>query len=141
MTQSGYTFIELLLVIGLVAILAASATPFFSNFLLRNNYETTADALVSTLRKAQSYSLQNKNNAVWGACLSSGKIRLYRGTCASPTFSEDFSVPSTITITGFTDTAFSRPRGEPSGSLAISVTSAIGAKTVTVSAAGMITRN
>ena len=137
----GFTLIELILVIGLVAVIGATASPFLSNFILRNNYETTTDKLVSSLRKAQQYSIQGKQDSVWGACLSANVIRLYRGSCAAPIFAEDFDVPSTITITGFTDTTFSRLRGEPSTALAITLTSAIGTKAVTVNAAGMITGN
>lgn len=139
--SGGFTLIELILVIALISIIGATASPFLSNFILRNNYETTTDKLVSTLRKAQQYSIQGKQNVTWGACLISGVIRLYRGSCASPTFAEDFDVPSTITISGFTDTTFSRLRGEPNLALVISIISDIGTKTVRVNAAGMIAGN
>lgn len=139
--SAGFTLIELILVIGLIAVIGATASPFLSNFILRNNYETTTDKLLSTLRKAQQYSVQGKNNVMWGTCLSGSVIRLYRGSCSSPTFAEDFDVPSTITITGFTDITFSRLRGEPSSILAITITSAIGTRSVSVNAAGMIAEN
>lgn len=135
-SRKGISYIELLIVVGLMAIIGASVSPFLSNFILRNNLETTVDNLVGTIRKAQSYSMDGKNNAVWGVCLSGGNIRLYTGSCSSPTISEDFSVSSSVSITGLSDTTFSRLRGEPSNTLSVTISTDIGSATISLNAAG-----
>ena len=135
-SRKGISYIELLIVVGLMAIIGASVSPFLSNFILRNNLETTVDNLVGTIRKAQSYSMDGKNNAVWGVCLSGGNIRLYTGSCSSPTISEDFSVSSSVSITGLSDTTFSRLRGEPSNILGVTISTDIGSATISLNAAG-----
>lgn len=134
--QQGLTLIELLMVIAIFAIIAASSTPFLSNFILRNNYETTVDKVVSTIRKAQQYAMDGKNDVTWGVCLSGNSIRLFSGSCALPTFSEDFDTPSSVTITGLNETTFSTLRGEPSSALSITITTDIGTQTVTMNTAG-----
>ena len=135
-SRKGISYIELLIVVGLMAIIGASVSPFLSNFILRNNLETTVDNLVGTIRKAQSYSMDGKNNAVWGVCLSGGNIRLYTGSCSSHTISEDFSVSSSVSITGLSDTTFSRLRGEPSNILGVTISTDIGSATISLNAAG-----
>jgi len=137
----GITIIELLVIAALIAIIGTAATPFLSNFILRNNYETTVDKVLSSLNKAQGYSMSGKDG-VWGICLASGnKIRLYRGSCVIPDFSEDFDVPPSLTISGLSDTTFSPLRGEPSQALTIIVSTQIGSRTVTLNSAGMIDVN
>ena len=135
----GVTVIELILIIALIAIVGTAATPFLSNFILRNNYETTVDKVLSSLRKAQGYSMSGRNQSLWGVCLAAGnKIRLYRGSCATPAFSEDFDVPGSVAVSGLSDTTFSTLRGEPSGTLTITISTDIGTRTVSVNGAGMI---
>ena len=141
--QRGLTLIELLVTIAIIGILGAMASPFVGSFILRTNYETTADKVVSVIRKAQGYAMDGKNNTVWGVCISGSNIRLFSGTCASPTFSEDFSIQSTVSVTGLTTTTFSL-RGEPSpsnGLVSVTVTTTIGTRTVSVNSAGGISEN
>jgi len=141
--MKGLTLIELLITIAIIGILGAIASPFVGSFIMRTNYETTADKVVSVIRKAQGYAMDGKNNAVWGVCMSGSNIRLFRGTCASPLFSEDFIVPSTVIVSGLTETTFSL-RGEPTpinGLVGITVTTAVGTRTITVNAGGGISQN
>ena len=135
------TIVEVILVVAIVTIIGASTTPFISNFIARNNHETTVDKLVSSIRKAQNYSMNGRDGVIWGICLSGNNIRLYRGSCVSPTFSENFSVPGTVTLTGLNDTTFSSLRGEPNGSLNITITSNLGSNTIIVNSAGGIDVN
>lgn len=132
----GVTVIELLLVISIVAIVAAAATPFLSSFVLRNNLEVTTARVIGTIRKAQNYSQDGKNDEVWGVCLTGGNLRLFSASCTSPSFSEDFSVPKTVKISGLSETFFSKLRGEPSNSLNITITTDIGTSTVQLNEAG-----
>lgn len=134
--HSGVTYIELLIVIAIVAILGAAISPFFFRFILQNNLQATVDRVISTIRKAQNYAMDGKNNEVWGVCETGGKIRLFSGSCSTPSFSEDFDIPGNIPITGFTETTFSKLRGEPSGVLNITISTDIDTRVVNVNAAG-----
>lgn len=123
--QKGLTVIEILIVIAIVAIIGASVAPFLSRFILANSLETTKNELVGTLRKAQENSLNEKAGSVWGVCFVSNNIRLYSGTCAVPSYSEDFTKPSVISLSGLQDTTFSNLTGEPSNQLSISLSTQI----------------
>ena len=139
--QSGVTLIELLLVIALVSIIAASVSPFLSRFILQNSLEVSTGYTVGFLRKAQAYSIDGKNDAAWGTCITGPILRLYRGTCASPAVSDDYSIPPVTTITGLTDVTFSKRRGEPSIPLTITIATTLGSNTITVNEAGGMTIN
>lgn len=131
----GVTLIELLLVISLLALLAAGTTPFLSRYYLAAQTGIVADQVVSTLRKAQANAMDEVQGAVWGACVSGSSIRLYSGSCGSPTYSEDYAIPTSVGVSGFTNTTFTL-RGEPSAALAITVATAVKNESISLSAAG-----
>jgi prepilin-type N-terminal cleavage/methylation domain-containing protein len=140
---SGFSFIELLLVIAIITIIAASSAPFISRLLRQNELEVSSDKVVSTIRKAQFYAMGSKDNAVWGFCKSGTNIRLYRGTCAGPVYNEDFNL-SKVTVSSFSDVSFSGisgRRGEPSVAVTITITNDAGIRSININYAGGITLN
>ena len=141
MKSAGFTFIEVILVVAIMEILGATSAPFLTNFIFRNNLETTVDKTISVIRKAQEYAMDGKNDTVWGVCYTDGAIRFFSGNCATPTIKEDFTVPASVTITGFTATTFSAMRGEPNAAMSITVNGGISSKTVTVNIAGGMSVN
>lgn len=134
----GYSLIELLLVVTLIIILGASTTPFLSNFIQRSAMETTKFRFVSFLRKAQANTMDGKLGSNWGVCLSSGVLRLYAGSCVSPTQSFTHEIPNTISVSGFSDLEFSSIRGEPSTTATVTFSSDIDTQTVTINSVGMV---
>jgi prepilin-type N-terminal cleavage/methylation domain-containing protein len=136
--DSGITIIEMLLVIAIIAILAASVSPFLSNFIMRNSHDVTVNRVLGSLRKAQIYSMVGKNNETWGVCIDQGILRLYTGSCALPSYSEDFSIPGVISVSGLNDTTFSFGRGEPLVVSTINISSTLDSDLVIINAAGGI---
>lgn len=139
-TKSGFTIVELILVVAIISLLAASSAPFLSRFTTVNNLEVAVDNTVSSLRKAQAFAMDGKNDTTWGVCVNSANIRLYRGTCASPTYNEDFGMNG-VTISGFTQVTFSDDRGVPSSAITITLTNSFGSRTVSMNAVGGMTMN
>ena len=142
-SENGFSFIELLLVVAIVAIIAASSAPFISRFLRQNELEVATDKTVSVIRKAQSYAMSGKDNDIWGFCYTDENIRLYRNNCTSPVYSEDFDL-SKITVSGLTDISFSGDagkRGEPSSEAVIIIENDAGANSVSINYAGGISLN
>lgn len=141
--NKGFSLIELLLVIAIISIIAVSSAPFISRFLTQNNLEVATDKVVSTIRKAQLYSVSSKDNTVWGFCKSGTNIRLYQGNCTSPTYKEDFDLTK-VTISGLTDVSFSGAsgkRGEPSSTVTVTISNDAGTNSVSINYAGGLTFN
>ena len=134
-TQTGFTLIEVLIVIAITALLALVTSPFMSRFVLQTQYNTTTDNILSSIRKAQAYAMDGKNGAVWGVCRASDNIRLYQGSCSTPVTSEDFSIPSSVTVTDLNDITVNQ-RGEPSSMLSISVSTSIISSSIQLNISG-----
>ena len=108
-----------------------------------NNLEVAANKVVSTVRKSQAYAMASKGSATWGFCKMGNNIRLYSGSCSTPTHHEDFDV-SKVTVSGLSDISFSGipgKRGEPSQALTITISNDVGVKTVSINNAGGMTIN
>lgn len=142
--MKGVTIIELLLVIGIFGILAASTTPFLSSFLVRNNWHVTVDRVTSEIYKAQSYAMSGKvisGNKVWGVCITGSVFRMFNGSCEVPNYREDFTIPNQITVSGITAIVFGNLRGEPNSVSTITVNAGLGSNTITINGAGMVDVN
>lgn len=137
--RKAISYLEILFIVAIFAILGATVSPFLSSFVLSSNLNATSSRVLSTLRKAQSYSIDSKSNSVWGICVLGDKLRLYTSSCNSPVIREDFVVPGTVTITGLSDTTFSKLRGEPSNSLNIVISTNVESVSIQVNSAGGMT--
>ncbi|MBU1160011.1 prepilin-type N-terminal cleavage/methylation domain-containing protein, partial [Patescibacteria group bacterium] len=58
----GFTLVELLIVIGLGIVIVAITVPIGLNFYNNQILDEASKDILSTLRKAQSYSMFQKNN-------------------------------------------------------------------------------
>jgi prepilin-type N-terminal cleavage/methylation domain-containing protein len=141
------TLIELILVIALITILAAMASPFASSFILRNNQTTTTNKVISSIQKAQSNSMNQKNFEKWGVCISNGQIIVYGGdqtaNCNTNQYEEFFPIPETVSVSGLNDTSFNQ-YGEPepvNGLSTITINTQISSSVVNVNQMGGIEKN
>ncbi|HSE29335.1 MAG TPA: prepilin-type N-terminal cleavage/methylation domain-containing protein [Candidatus Saccharimonadales bacterium] len=139
--MKGVSFLEVILVIALIAILATATAPFAANSLRQQQFISTVGILKSYLLKAQSYAMSNKGSGPWGVCQTSSTIRLYSSSCSSPAFSEDFSIPQSVNVTGLSDVSFNSPRGEPSQTLSLTVSGDNRSINLTLSPVGTLEDN
>jgi len=103
-------------------IIATTASVFNSRWYLQNNLEASKNILVSSLRKAQGYAIAKKNNLTWGVCLTGTTIRMFGGSCASPTIKDDYLLPVGVSTSGLSTVTFSSLRGEPNTAQNINIT-------------------
>lgn len=132
----GFTLIELILVVGLLMIITASAVPLSGNWYFLNSYDSAKSTLISSLRKSQAYALDQKGDFDWGVCLIGRTIRLFSSSCTSPVVKNDFLLPDFVTITGLSTVTFSPLSGEPSAPQSIILTGHDKTTTITINSLG-----
>ena len=137
--KNGFTLIELILVVAIISILAASATSFGSNFLTRNNLENKTNEVVSSLRTAQVNAISSKEDRQWGVETTSSQIKLF--AVGDSGFDQTFSVPASISIS-VENVVFDKLTGNPDSVSTITVSNNIGeSNTVTVNEVGIVDVN
>lgn len=142
MRRHGFTAIELILVIAIIAVTAGISVPFYRNYLIRNDLSITTEQTVQALGRAQLLAQSGQEASPWGFYAPNGI--LYKGTTYAgrdTSFDETYPVPATIGVTGLTDVSFARLTGRPSATGTIILTALNGEQrtvNIRISAEGLI---
>ena len=143
-SRSGFTLIELILVLAIMLTISVMALAFYSRFLLQNAVSNSSDQLAGSLRKAQIYSMVGKQNSAWSVNFSSSTITVYKGTAFATrdaSFDEKFSVNSNVSVSGITDINFTRLTGVPAPSTSsITISSGTNSDIINVNSQGVVSR-
>ncbi|MBI4812427.1 prepilin-type N-terminal cleavage/methylation domain-containing protein [Candidatus Falkowbacteria bacterium] len=148
-TQKGFSLLELLLVIGILAVLASIGFGFYQGFVRGSEVDLAAKEIVFNLKKAQAKSMAGEDGKKWGAHFVNGASDYYE-IFSTPTDYNDGAktIESTVYLSGgvsFTEPAvssdiiFDKIRGTLSSQSSVVVSSpAGGSKTITVTTMGNI---
>lgn len=125
----GNSYLQVLLVVAMLTILAAVASPMYAQFQYRQRLHGTADILLSDIRLTQSKAMQSVENNQWGIHIndSDKAYVIFYGSTYNPTESENYSVsyPNSISMSPNQDIVFQAITGLPdsAASTTISITS------------------
>ena len=81
--NNGFTLIELMVTIAVMAIIATLAAPSFNNLLIKENLKTTAFNMRDTLKEARSRALLNRASTVVCTSLSKSASAVSPDTCGA----------------------------------------------------------
>ncbi|OGM31172.1 hypothetical protein A2803_01710 [Candidatus Woesebacteria bacterium RIFCSPHIGHO2_01_FULL_44_21] len=143
MKSKGLTYIELILVIGIMLTLSILTASFYARFITQNATANTTDRIVGAFTKAQMYAMMGKNNSNWGVNFGSATVTMYQGNSfgtRNSALDESFSVNSNVAISGFSDINYARATGLPSVAATISIQGGNNSDTVTVNSQGVASK-
>lgn len=136
----AFSLLELLLVMGLVSILAATALPLSTAIYSRTLVRTKADEFGASLRQARANTIAGKENSQWGVRSTASSITLYKGTSFATrdsAFDQSFVVPSSISITQ-DEIVFLPVTGGVASAQSVTVSNAVETVTIEVTTVGAI---
>lgn len=115
---TGFTFLEILLVLGIILVLLAVAWPIGLDFYRGQEFETQTQFLIQTLRRAQSNSMAIELDSSFGVYVGNNYFTLFKGNSyASPSrdiqYDEIFYLPDIISASGISEVVFSKFEGKP----------------------------
>lgn len=116
-TSSGLTMLEVLVVLGILAIIFSVGSPVSLNFYLDYQLDSEYNLVVSLLRNARNLSMTNYNESDHGLYIDSNNLVVFQGsTYATRNSSQDvtYSRNSAITISGATEVDFAALSGQTS---------------------------
>ncbi len=144
----AFTMLELLIVLGILAIVTIVSVPFFGSSISRNDLQNSAWRVIDDLRRAQSQAMAGHTNSAWGVHMQSDRHVFFRGTTYNAADPENIETvfPSTVTMSvislngGGSDVRFNKIRGDTSdyGSVTLQDTNTAETITITINRAGHI---
>lgn len=114
--RSGFTAIEVLLVLGFFSLLVAIAAPALRTAMTHNDLENASMLAVSALRRAQLLSRAVDGDAPWGVSSASGSVTLFRGSgfaARDPAFDDVQTFSDGLRVSGLTEVVFTKFSGLP----------------------------
>ncbi len=141
--ERGFTMIEILLVMAIIAIVTTFSAVFYSRFLTQNAVANAADQVAGQIQKARIYAMSGKQNSNWGVSFTSPILTLYSGAsyaARNPSLDEKFRINSNVSVTGLLDLNIARATGVPGAVTTVTISAGNNIKTVTINSQGMTNR-
>ncbi len=141
MTRTGFTLIEIIVVMGIIAILAGFGYPMYSAVRASASMVATTESVEQAVRQAHGYAMAMKNGAPWGTYVGAGTVVVFSGaTYASRDTSKDvtYVLDSGLVVSGTTEYDFAAVTGRPTSAGSTTLTIVNSSKSFTVNALGII---
>lgn len=143
--ESGFTLLEVLLTLTLVAALAGVSLPVSYQWIQANDVEIAASTTAQSLRRAQLLSHAVEGDTSWGVSIDQGddnKIVVFQGSSfdeRDAAYDEEFELSEAITVSGNQEIVFSEFTGTPqaTGEIEFSVADTLSRK-VSINAKGIV---
>ncbi len=139
--KKGFTLIELMLSVGVIAILLMITVPVMQRYLARSDMDVLTNVIVQDLYRAQSLARAGENNASWGVYVQNGSITLFQGASyatRNQVKDELYTISSGVQVTGKNEYNFTIFTGNPVSSGSTTLTNNSDVKVVSVSARGVV---
>ena len=140
--NSGFTLIEVLLVVALISITAGFSGVLYTDYQTRNELDLTAQKIAQGIRTAQINSQTMKDDSTWGIYMTDGEVTLFEGVdYATRNTNLDYTqtVSNRVSHSGIGEIVFSKYYGVPSTTGTIDLTTPNnGAVQITINEKGIV---
>lgn len=140
---AGFTLLEVLLSVAIIALIAGIGTPIYQAFQVRNDLDVATNTISQSFRRAQVLSQAVDGDTTWGLSVQSGAIILFQGASyasRNTNFDEVFDLPGSITTSGVSEIVYNKFTGEPQNTGTVTLTSnANETRNITINGKGTIT--
>jgi len=137
----GFTLIEILIVLGLIAILTTFVLPTSIYFYRSQQLETHSQGILQTLRRAQLKAISIEKDASFGVYLTNDNYVLFKGVSYATRdvqYDEVYDLSNIITLSGLSEVIFSKFEGIPNTTGNIVLNSNSESRTININEMGTI---
>lgn len=139
--SQGFTLLELLLSLALIAILAGFSASIFLRIQTKNDLDSSAATVVQNLRRAQLLAQAVDSDIAWGVKIQNGSIILFKGASYATrdtAFDEISTIPNSIGASGVSEIVYNKFTGLPQLSGTITLSTNTDTSTVTINEKGTV---
>lgn len=139
--MKGFTLFEILIVIGIMAILAGLTLPLGLNFYKSQQLEVQSQLILQSLRLGQSKSIFQENDSSFGIYFANNSYTLFQGSSwisRDSLYDQSFSLPSIISLSGLQEVVFSKMEGLPNITGNIVLNNGLDSRIININSLGRI---
>lgn len=122
----GFSYVQILLIVAIIAVLAASSAPYYLQFQVRQQLQSTSSILLADIRYAQSKAMQQAEHDQWGVHISDSdkEYVLYYGSTYSAAESNNVVIdyPASVSLSPDQDILFEPVTGVPTSGTSTTIT-------------------
>lgn len=141
-STSGFTLLEVIIVISIISIIVITGIPIFYRTQLRNELDIATREVAQHLRFAQQRARSMKADSTHGVYVQNGSITLFQGASyasRNATYDVVVDLSSQITVSGTQEYVFSKYTGLPQSSGTVQLTLPDNEnRTIQINAQGMV---
>ncbi|MBT5237438.1 hypothetical protein HOL63_03655 [Candidatus Peregrinibacteria bacterium] len=113
--KKGFTAIETLLTLGIIAITAGMSVPMYQNYQIRSDLDLAVAQTLHNLASAQLKSQSGEEDGQWGVSIEDGTVFTGENyVTRDDDFDDTIALPIGISVFGITEVMYSRIDGIPS---------------------------
>jgi prepilin-type N-terminal cleavage/methylation domain-containing protein len=138
---AGFSLIEVMVVVALLALFAAAIGPVYNTVQSKNNLDVATAGVVQSLRRAQSSAESGNADSNWGVKLSATSTIVFAGNpyaSRQASFDEKLDLPGAVTVSGLLEIVFNKFSGLPQSTGTTTITNPFGSKNIILNGAGTI---
>ncbi|MFA6496781.1 MAG: hypothetical protein WCV50_06785 [Patescibacteria group bacterium] len=117
--NKGFTFVEVLLIIGILGATIGLAIPFYQSFQVASQLDNYSEEVAQSLRQAQLKAMASEQNSDYGLHFEAGQFSLFRGSAysAADKYNLIIELPGTLRLDygANQDIIFHRVSGQTGG--------------------------
>lgn len=139
--KRGFSLLEAILSIAIIAILAGIAVPIYRSFLYRDDMEVMTNNIVRSLRRAQFLAQGSVEDSIWGVYLENNNVTIFKGDSyltRDINFDEEFPLENSVSLSGLNEIKFDKFTGIPQNYGQIILNTANENKNITINEKGMV---
>jgi prepilin-type N-terminal cleavage/methylation domain-containing protein len=139
----GFSLVEMLVVVGILALLIAVAEPLYHLFEVQNDLQLAATTYSQALDRAQLLSQAVSDDSGWGVLIATSTITVFQGTTyasRNSAYDEQYPFSTSFSVSGLTEVDFAKFTGLPNTSGTTTITtSGFPSKSIVINAKGTAT--